>query len=307
MTSGGTWGHIWGHVSIQVRNVPPVKLTDTTIRNLRAPDKTTRLFDGGGLYLEVTPKGGKYWRMKYRLYGREKRLAFGVYPDVPLKLARDRREEARKLVAEGIDPGDHKKALNDAKLDQLTNTFIAIAEEWHSKKSNIWTERHARSVWKRLELNVFPWLGSRPVAEITPKEILTVLRRIEDRGALELAHRALWSCSQICRYAVATGRIPADPCRDLRGALPPVKVRHRSAITDPVKVGELLRAIDSYEGTLTVKCAMRLASLVFVRPGELRQAEWTDIDLDNAEWRYTISKTNTPHIVPLATQAIENI
>ena len=160
-------------------------------------------------------------------------------------------------------------------------------------------------MWRRLELNVFPWLGDRPVSEIRPKAILTVLRRIEDRGTLELAHRAFWSCSQICRYAVATGRILADPCRDLRGALSPIRVRHRPAITDPVKVGELLRAIDGYEGTLTVKCAMRLAPLVFVRPGELRQAQWKDINLNNAEWRFTISKTNTPHIVPLSRQAIE--
>ena len=236
--------------------------------------------------------------------GKEKRLAFGIYPDVPLRLARERREKARRLLAEDIDPGERKKELNDAKLEQLANTFITVAEEWHAKQSNIWTDQHAKRVWRRLELNVFPWMGDRPVSEITPKEILTVLRRIEDRGVLELAHRVFWSCSQICRYAVATGRIPADPCRDLRGALPPVKVRHRPAITDPIKVGELLRAIDGYEGTLTVKCAMRLAPLVFVRPGELRQAQWKDINLDNAEWRFTISKTNTPHIVPLSRQAI---
>jgi integrase len=154
-------------------------------------------------------------------------------------------------------------------------------------------------------LNVFPWLGDRPIADITPKEILPVIRRIEDRGALETAHRSLRYCSQVFRYGVAIGKVTADPCRDLRGALPPIRVKHRAAITEPVKVGELLRAIDGYDGTMIVKSAMKLAPLVFVRPGELRQAEWKDIDLDKAEWRYTISKTNTPHIVPLSRQAIK--
>ncbi len=282
-----------------------MKLTNTAISNLKKLSKTTRLFDGGGLYLEATPQGGKYWRLKYRFLGKEKRLALGVYPDVTLKMARDRREEARRLLADGIDPGEHKKSLLDSKKENLNNTFQSVADEWHQKQSNNWTEQHSLSVKRRLELNVFPWLGDRPIADITPKEILSVIRRIEDRGALETAHRVYWSCGQVFRYGVATGRVMTDPCRDLRGFLPPTRVDHRAAITEPVKVGELLRAIDGYDGTMIVKNAMKLAPLVFVRPGELRQAEWKDIDLDKREWRYTISKTNTPHIVPLSNQALK--
>ena len=282
-----------------------MKLTNTALRNLKKPSRTTRMFDGGGLYIEATPKGGKYWRMKYRFLGKEKRLALGVYPDVTLKMARERREEARRLLADGIDPSDHKKSVLESKKEKYNNTFKSVADEWHQKQSNTWTERHAQSVKRRLELNVFPWLGDRPIADITPKEILPVIRRIEDRGALESAHRALWYCSQVFRYGVATGKVATDPCRDLRGALPPIRVKHRAAITEPVKVGELLRAIDSYEGTMTVKYAMKLAPLGFVRPGELRQAGWNDIDIEKAQWRYTISKTNTPHIVPLSRQAIK--
>jgi len=293
-----------GGISNSTPKNAPMSLTDTTIRNAKPGDKTVRLFDGGGLYLEISPKGGKYWRLKYRFLGREKRLALGIYPDVTLKMARDRRDDARKHLAGGIDPGEYKKSVKQTRMESAANSFEVVAREWHVRKSGIWTERHADGVMKRLELNVFPWLGKRPVAEITPKQILYVIRRIEERGALETAHRALGSCSQVFRYAVATGKVPTDPCRDLRGALPPIKVRHRSAITDPVKVGELLRAIDSYEGTLTVKYAMRLAPLVFVRPGELRKAEWNDIDLENAEWCFTIPKTNTPHIVPLSRQAV---
>ena len=282
-----------------------MKLSDTTIRNTIATSKTQKLFDGGGLYLEITPKGRKYWRLKYRFLKKEKRLALGVYPTVTLKMARERRTEAKRLLDKGIDPGEHKKSLRATQLEVSTNSFEAVAREWHSKQTRIWTARHAIGVMKRLELNIFPWIGKRAVSEIMPKEVLSVIRRIEERGALHTAHRALSSCSQVFRYAVSTGKVPADPCRDLRGALPPEKVQHRAAITDPVKVGELLRAIDSYEGSIIVKCAMRLAPLVFVRPGELRKAEWKDIDFDNAEWRYKITKTDTDHIVPLSRQSIE--
>jgi len=282
-----------------------MKLSDTAIKNAKPKDKTYKLFDGGGLYLEVSTNGHKYWRQKYRFQGKEKRLALGVYPDVSLKMARDRRDEARRLKADGIDPGEHRKAQKDAEKEKTTNTLEAVAREWHEKQSHIWSERHAHYVLKRLELYIFPWLGNKPIAEITAKEILTALRRIENKGALHTAHRALSSCSQVFRYAVATGKASTDPCRDLRGALPPEKVQHRAAITEPVKVGELLRAIDSYEGSIIVSCAIRLAPLVFVRPGELRKAEWNDIDLETAEWRYTITKTDTPHIVPLSRQAIE--
>lgn len=293
------------HALLPQIRCPQMKLTDTTVRNAKPTNKVQKLSDGGGLYLEISPKGGKYWRQKYRSQGKEKKLAHGVYPDVSLKMARDRRDEARRLIAEGIDPGTHKKEQKTAEEEKTKNTFEALAKEWHQKQSHVWTERHAHYVLKRLELNIFPWLGNKPIADITAKEILTALCRIENKGALHTAHRALSSCSQVFRYAVATGKAPTDPCRDLRGALPPEKVQHRAAITDPIKVGELLRAIDTYEGSIIVQCAMRLAPLVFVRPGELRQAEWKDIDLEQAEWRFTVTKTNTPHIVPLSRQAIE--
>ncbi|MBI3045061.1 MAG: integrase arm-type DNA-binding domain-containing protein [Betaproteobacteria bacterium] len=291
-------------------------LTDTAIRNAKPTEKPVRLFDGGGLYLEVSPTGGKWWRFKYRFAGKEKRLSLGVYPDVPLagrkdknsnewiKGARDRRDEARQLLAEGVDPGENRKALKSARVERAGNSLEVIAREWYAKQSTAWAENHGTRIIRRFERDVFPWIGGRPIAEITAPELLAVIRRIESRGALETAHRALSNCGQVFRYAVATGRAERDPSGDLRGALTPVKGEHFAAITDPKRAGELLRAIDGYQGTLTVQCALRLAPLVFVRPGELRNAQWADVDLDAAEWRYTVSKTETPHIVPLSTQAV---
>ena len=235
-------------------------LTDTAVRNAKPTDKTKRMYDSGGLYLEVTPKGGKWWRLKYRLIGKEKRLSMGVYPDVSLKKAKDRRDEARRLLADGIDPSEHRKAIKITKTENALNTFEIVAREWHAKQRTSWSERHAQGIIKRLERDVFPWLGNKVISELTPKELLTTLRRIEERGALESAHRILGNCGQVLRYAVATGRTDRDITSDLRGALPAVKTKHLSAITEPVKVGELLRAIDSYEGSIIVKCAMRLAS-----------------------------------------------
>jgi integrase len=279
-------------------------LTDTAIRNAKPADKARKLFDGGGLYLEVAPSGGKWWRLKYRYGGKEKRLSLGVYPDVSLKGARERRDEARKLLANDIDPSEHRQAQKAAKEDRAANSFEVVAREWHAKHLPSWTDKHAETIIRRLELNVFPWLGGKPVADITAPQLLQVIRRIEERGALETAHRVLGCCGQVFRYAVATGRAERDPSGDLRGALPPVKSRHFAAATEPDQIAAVLRAIDGYEGTLPVRCALRLAPLVFVRPGELRKAEWADIDLDAAEWRYTVTKTNTPHIVPLSRQAV---
>lgn len=280
-------------------------LTTTAIRNARPSDKARKLFDGGGLYLEVAPRGGKWWRLKYRYDGKEKRLSLGVYPDISLKDARDRRDEARKLLANGIDPSEHRKAAAAAKAERVGNSFEIIAREWYAKHSPNWSPSHSDRIIRRLERDVFPWLGGRPIANITAPQLLEVIRRIEDRGALETAHRALQNCGQVFRYAVATGRAERDPSGDLRGALPPVKGNHFASVTEPQKVAEVLRAMDGYEGTLPVRCALRLAPLVFVRPGELRHAEWADIDLDAAEWRYTVKKTNTPHIVPLSCQAVD--
>ncbi len=279
-------------------------LTNTAVQRVKPGAKPVRLFDANGLYLEVAPSGGKWWRLKYRFQGKEKRLSLGVYPDVSLKDAREQRDKARKLLAQGTDPSDNRKANKSARADRAANSFEVVTREWFAKYSPNWAEHHSGRIIRRFERDIFPWIGGRPIAEITAPELLAVVRRIESRGALETAHRALGTCGQVIRYAVATGRALRDPSGDLRGALAPVKGEHFAAITDPKRVGELLRALDSYQGTLTVQCALRLAPLVFVRPGELRHARWADIDLDAAEWRYTVSKTETAHIVPLATQAV---
>jgi integrase len=280
-------------------------LTDTAIRKAKPGEKAQKLFDGGGLYLEVAPSGGKWWRLKYRYEGKEKRLSLGVYPEVSLKDARERRDEARKLLANDVDPSENRKATKAAKMERAESSFEAVAREWYAKHSINWSAGHGSRIIRRLERDIFPWLGGKPIADIKAPQLLQVIRRIEQRGALETAHRALGNCGQVFRYAVATGRAERDPSGDLRGALPPVKGTHFASVTEPDKVAEVLRAIDGYEGTLPVRCALRLAPLVFVRPGELRHAEWTDIDLDTAEWRYTVSKTGTQHIVPLADQAVE--
>ena len=278
-------------------------LTNTTIRNAKPGEKTSKLYDERGLYLEVSPNGGKWWRLKYRFKGKEKRLSLGVYPDVSLKIARERRDESRKLLADDIDPSEHRKAKKVAKSGG--NSFEVVAREWFAKYSQNWTPEHGHRIIRRLERDIFPWIGDKPVGEITAPELLSVIQRIEKRGALETTHRALGNCGQVFRFAIATGRAERDPSGDLRGALPPAKGEHFAAITEPKQVAEILRAIDGYEGSLTVQCALRLAPLVFVRPGELRKAEWGDIDFDKAEWRYMVTKTDTQHIVPLSRQAVE--
>ncbi len=281
-------------------------LNDVKIRNAKATDKDLKLFDGGGLFLLVTPTGGKRWRYKYRFGSKEKLLALGTYPEVSLAEARDRLHKARKQVAEGIDPGEVRKAQKLAK-EQDENTFEVMAREWHGKYTPTWTARHANTNLTRLEKNVFPWIGNRPIIELKAPELLKMLGRIESRGALETAHRVKSLCSQVFRYAIATGRAERDPAADLRGALPPVKPKHLAAMTEPEKVAGLLRAIDGYEGSFIVKCALRLAPLFFVRPGELRQAEWVEIDLDQSEWNIPAEKMKMrqPHLVPLAYQAVE--
>ena len=280
-------------------------LTDTAIRSAKPKDKTFKLFDSGGLYLEVSPSGGKWWRWKYRFAGKEKRLSFGVYPDVSLKFAREKRDAARQQLAKGTDPAEARKA---GKLAQAgAESFEAIAREWHAKFSPGWVASHGDRIMRRLEKDLFPWLGKRPIAEVKAPELLAVLRRIESRGAQETAHRAMQNCGQVFRYAVATGRAERDPTGDLRGALPPPKEKHHASIIEPKRIGALLRAIDAYEGFFATKCALRLAPLVFVRPGELRKAQWPEIDFDKAEWRIPAArmKMREQHIVPLSRQAVE--
>ena len=294
-------------------------LTDTAIRNAKPGLTQRKLTDEKGLYLLVHPNGSKYWRFKYRIDGKEKLLALGVYPDIPLasrahsgesgkplkiKGARELRDEARELLAQGVDPGEHRKAHRATKQGHAANSFEVIAREWYSKFSIEWAPSHSDKIINRLENDVFPWIGSKPISEIKPMELLAVIQRTENRGALDTAHRVKQNCGQIFRYAVATGRAERDPSQDLKGSLPAVQKNHFASITDPIKVGELLRAIQGFRGTFVVQCALRLAPMFFVRPGELRRAEWKDIDFNKSEWRYFVTKTKTEQTVPLATQAV---
>jgi len=279
-------------------------LTDTAVRNAKTGAKALRIFDGGGMYLEITTKGSKLWRLKYRFGGKGKLLALGVYPDVSLARARQKRDEARKLLADNVDPGEQRKAAKATRKMLEANSFEAVALEWISKQKAGWSESHTKKTTTRLSNNVFPWIGNKPIAEIAAPEILAVLRRVEGRGTIDTAHRVGQACGQVFRYAVATGRAQRDPTGDLRGALPVVKQEHFAAITEPSQVGELLRAIDGFKGTLIVQCALKLAPMLFVRPGELRQARWQQFDLEAAEWRYLVTKTKTLHLVPLSSQAV---
>ncbi len=280
-------------------------LTNTAIKNAKPGAKSKKLYDSRGLYAEISPKGGKWWRFKYRYNGKEKRLSLGVYPDVSLKEARVSREEARDLLKKGVDPSEHRKALKTISEKGSANSFEFVAREWFTKFSHTWSESHSKRKLRSLERDVFPWIGSKPIEGLSAPHLLSVAQRVEQRGALETAHRIIQTCGQICRYAVATGRADRDPSGDLRGALPPVKRNHFASVTEPKLVAEILRSIDAYQGTLIVRCALQLAPLVFVRPGELRQAKWVDIDLADCEWRYTVSKTDTQHVVPLSQQAIK--
>jgi len=279
-------------------------LSNTAIANAKAGEKPYSLTDERGLSLQIQPAGGKWWRFRYRFIGKAKMISFGVYPDVSLKDARERRDAARKLLADGVDPGENRKVQKAAKVERAANSFEAIAREWFVKHQPTWAASHADKIIKRLENDVFPWLGGKPVAEITAPDVLTVLRRIEGRGTNDTAHRASGNISQVMRYAIATGRATRDPVPDLRGALPPLRHDNFAAITEPAKVGELLRAFEAFQGTFVVKSALLLAPLVFVRPGELRTALWADFDFEKAEWRYFVTKTKSEHLVPLANQAV---
>lgn len=300
--SGGIY---WGISISQKGDTPKVaEKKDITFRNAKPEAKAYKISDEKGLFMHVTPQGNKYWRLKYRFGGKEKLLALGVYDDVTLAKAREKRDEARRLLADGIDPGEHKKVMKQVAEERSANSFEVVAREWFVKYSSNWVKSHADKIMQRFVRDIFPWIGNKPITEVTPPVLLSVVRRIEERGALETAHRALSNCGQVFRYAIATGRAERDSSQDLKGALPPVKTKHFAAQTDPKRFGELLRIFDDYEGSLIVRCALRLAPLVFVRPGELRHAKWEDIDFDTAQWSYIVTKTDTPHIVPLANQAI---
>ena len=284
-------------------------LTDLAVRKAAVRDKPYRLSDEKGLYLEVALSRSKYWRWKFRFGGKEKRLALGVYPEVTLAEARTARDGARKLLASGVDPSEARRAQKASRVELAENSFEAVAREWFAKYAPTWVATHADKILRRLERDIFPWVGSRPVDKVSAPVLLVCLRRIEERGAIETAHRALQNCGKVFRYAIATGRAERDVSADLRGALSPVVESHHASITDPKAIRALLRSIEGYEGSFVTKCALRLAALAFVRPGELRKADWAEFDLDKAEWRIPAArmKMREVHIVPLATQAVATL
>lgn len=294
--------------------------SDATIKAKKPEAAPYRLSDGDGLYLLVRPDGKRWWRLDYTHAGKRKTLSLGTYPDTGLALARRKAAAERELVAAGIDPSEARKTGKAQQAEALeterrlaegiplADSFEAIAREWFEKFSAEWVAGHADKIIRRFERDVFPWMGARPIAEIKAPELLSVLRRIEDRGAIETAHRAMQNCGQVFRYAIATGRAERDISADLRGSLAKRnKKNHLPAITDPKQIGGLLRSLDGYSGFFVTKCALRLAPLVFVRPGELRKAEWSEFDLDNGEWNIPASrmKMREPHLVPLSRQAVE--
>jgi integrase len=281
-------------------------LTEMAVRNAKPREKAYKLADEKGLYLFIKPNGSKAWRLKYRFLGKEKTLSIGLYPDVSLSDARNARDNARKQLADKIDPGLAKQVSKRSAKEAAENSFEAIAQEWYAKYSSKWSPSHGERILRRLERDIFPGIGRRPISEITALELLTTLRRMENRGAIETAHRAHQNCGQVFRYAIATGRAERDPSSDLKGAIPPAKKKHHASITNTRAIGELLRAINGYQGHFVTQCALRLAPLVFVRPGELRHAEWSEFNLATAEWRIPAEKMKmrVPHIVPLSTQAI---
>lgn len=290
-------------------------LSDSKIRAIKPGDKEQKLFDGGGLYLLVHPNGSRYWRMKYRFAGREGKLSFGVYPAVSLKEARDRRDEARRQMRDGIDPGVHRKIAKNADA----NTFKVVAEEWIEMLANPPKNKNAKKQKAPLSADtikkkrawlkdfVYPYMGSRPINKITAPELLDVLRRVEKRGIIETTHRVRSTCSSIFRFGIATSRCERDPAADLIDALTPVVVTHHAALTDPRAVGELLRAIDGYQGQLSTKIALQILPYIFLRSKELRFSKWTFIDFDEAEWRIPRPnmKMKEMHVIPLARQVID--
>lgn len=282
-------------------------LTDVAIRKAKPREKPYKLFDGGGLYLEVFPNGSKLWRLKYRrIDGKETRVSLGKYPEVPAPDARTERDRLKAARKQGVDPATGRRMEKLRGQQAAADSFDAVARDWLANHANRWSATRVKKITARLEQDVFPWLGSRPVSEIKGPEILMTLKRIEARGVIDTAHRARQEIGMVLRYAVQQGRAELDPTPSLRGALTPRKVKHFAALTEPKAVGKLLRDLREYVGSPITHAAVRLAPLLFVRPGELRKAEWAEIDLDAAEWRIPGEKMKlrTPHIVPLAKQAV---
>ena len=286
-----------------------MKLTKLQIDKAKCPqDKSSmKLFDGGGLYIEIYATGSKIWRWKYsRPNGKENRISLGSYPEVSLKQARFKHFEFQVLRSEGVDPAEQKKARKQSHIDALDNNFESMAREWFELNKKSWVPSHSDKIIRRLEVNVFPYIGKEPIINITPKDIIKVLDRMKNRDVLEVAHRALQNCAQIFKYAILTQRAESNPAEKASGYLPPFRSTPRAAITDPKKVGALLRMIDDYKGSSPItKLAIQLMALVFVRSLELRSARWKDINFERNEWRLIVTKTNTELIVPLSKQAIK--
>ena len=291
-------------MAVEIKDLQLKKLIKEAQAKALSTQKNQKVYLGDGLLLLITSKEQVYWRFKYRFNSKEKSLSFGVYPEITLKRAHKKLKEARDRLDNDIDPGEYKKQIKDTAKENLANSFEVIAREWFVKYKTTWSQTHASKILARLEKDIFPWLGDKPLCEVTPPMLLKVIQRIENRGAIETGHRALANCSKIFKYAIASGKAERDPAQDISNALAPTSKNHFPAITDPKRLGEILKVFDDYQGTFTVKCALKLAPLVFVRPGELRQAKWSAIDFNTAEWRYLVTKTKTEHIVPLAQQSL---
>jgi len=278
------------------------KLTENEVKKAKPTDKPYKIADGGGMYLLVKPTGGKYWHLAYRFNNKQKLLALGVYPDVSLKEARIKREAARKLLQKGTDPSEAKKEEKRLSILQAENTFEAIANEWLSNKTKL--QANTVKTYHHYLSYVFEAFGQKPITDVTSPDILALCRKIEAKGTIETAHRIKMTCGLVFRYAIATGRANYEPTQALKGALQPVITTHHASMVKPSDVARLMQDIQGYEGHYTTVYALKLAPLFFVRPCELRQAKWADIDLDAKEWTYKVSKTQTDHIVPLSSQAV---
>ncbi|MEQ8803091.1 MAG: integrase arm-type DNA-binding domain-containing protein, partial [Haliea sp.] len=283
------------------------KLTVAAIKNAKAGPKPRKLADGGGLYLLVDTRGGKYWRYDYRFAGKRKTLALGVYPDVSLKEAREAHYEAKRKIGQGIDPGEVRKVERQTSNLAAADTFEAVGREWFNQLLNDKSKSYQVRTERILEKDLYPYLGSRPISEIAAPELLAVLRRIESRGAVDIAHRARQTAGQVFRYAIRTGRAERDPSADLKGALKSRRKKHHAALTEPADVGRLMVAIDGFQGTAIVKAAVRLSALLFQRPGEIRAMEWAEINWETERWELPAEKMKMrlPHIVPLSRQALD--
>ena len=282
-----------------------MSLSDAKIRNAKPKSKPYKLADGDGMFLLVHPNGGKYWRLKYRFIGRERILAIGVYPEVDLASAREKRAEARKALAAGNDPAEMKREAKRLLILNSENTFEAVAREWYAKRKHEWVTNYAEKMIVRFETHVFPKLGNRPVADIRAPELLATLRIVEESGALDLTRRLKQMCGQVFMYAIATGRAERNPVPDIQGALK-TPVHKNRAYLKPEELPDYLEKLEAYDGDKQTQLALKFLLLTFVRTTELRAAEWTEIDFDKAEWRIPAErmKMKEQHIVPLSSQAI---